>query len=74
VGDYFSDLFHTGCNIEYLEETALFKHIAIKDGKSYFDGVLFNVNGSGIKYGISRNMKEVLPVIFGKKHFSDEFV
>jgi len=39
-----------------LEETALFKY---KTGK--FDGILFNVNEIGIKYGIAMNIDKILP-------------
>jgi len=39
-----------------LEETALFKY---KTGN--FDGILFNVNEIGVKYGIAMNIDKILP-------------
>ena len=44
-----------------LEESALFKYTITEGEQFFFDGILFNVNEMGIKYGISLNIEKILP-------------
>ena len=50
-----------------LKDVALFKYAVDEGEKFFFDGILFNIDEAGIKYGIKRNIEKIWAVESGKQ-------